>query len=204
MWDQRYSEPGFAYGEAPNDFLAAQAARLSGPVLCLAEGEGRNAVFLARRGLSVRAVDQSAVGLQKAAALAAAHGTAIETQTCDLADLEIAPESWGGVVSIWCHVPPPLRQALHRRVVAGLRPGGVLILEAYTPDQVALGTGGPPVPALCMTLSALRQELAGLDLVVAQELRRDIQEGKYHRGLSAVVQIVATKPSALSAEALAL
>ena len=194
MWDQRYSEPGFAYGDQPNDFLATQADHLSGPVLCLAEGEGRNAVFLAGRGLDVLAVDLSPVGLEKAAALARLRGVPLRTQAADLAALEIEPAFWGGIVSIWCHVPPPVRVALHRRVVAGLRPGGVLVLEAYTPEQVALGTGGPPVPALCMTLAALREELAGLELVVAQEVHREIQEVKYHRGRSAVVQVVARRP----------
>lgn len=193
MWDVRYSEAGFAYGTAPNDFLREQAEQVRGPVLCLAEGEGRNAVFLAERGLDVLAVDQSEVGLQKAAAFAQERGTQIRTQTCNLADFDIAPESYGSIISVWCHVPPGLRRALHKKVIAALKPGGSLILEAYTPEQVKLGTGGPPDPALCMTLSALREELDGLDFVIEHETSREIHEGKYHNGLSAVVQVVAFK-----------
>ena len=193
MWDTRYSEAGFSYGTEPNDFLKDQLGHVQGPVLCLAEGEGRNAVFLAQQGFSVLAVDQSAVGLQKAAALAQERGTQLQTQTCNLAHFEIAPESFGSIISIWCHVPLELRRELHRKVVAGLKPGGSLILEAYIPDQVKNGTGGPPDPALCMTLSGLREELSGLDFVIGHEISREIHEGKYHNGPSAVVQVVALK-----------
>lgn len=195
MWDERYALDGFAYGTAPNDHLVAHAARLpAGPVLCLAEGEGRNAVFLAGRGHPVTAVDQSRVGLDKARALARSRGLTIETVQADLADFTPAPGAWAGIVSVWCHVPPPVRRALHRAVVAGLSPGGVFILEAYTPQQVGRGTGGPPVAGPMMTAAGLREELSGLELEVLEERERDVQEGRYHSGLSSVVQVVATRP----------
>lgn len=195
MWDERYSEAEYVYGTAPNDFLRAQFAHIpKGPVLCLAEGEGRNAVFLAEQGYAVTAVDSSAVGLEKAEALAAERGVKITTIHADLAEFEIAPGAWNGVVEIFCHVPPPIRKAMHAAVVAGLRPGGALVLEGYTPAQIALGTGGPPVPELALTLDGLTEELAGLDLELGQELVRDVIEGKYHTGRGAVVQVVARKP----------
>lgn len=197
MWDQRYAEPGFAYGTEPNDFLAANAERYlpaGGEVLCLAEGEGRNAVFLARRGFRVTGVDSSAVGLAKARTLAAERGVAIETAVADLADYELGVARWDGIVSIWCHTPPALRARLHRAVVAALRPGGVFVLEAYTPAQLAHRTGGPPVAEMMMTLAAVRAELAGLDIVVGEETTREVHEGKYHDGTSAVLQVIARKP----------
>jgi 2-polyprenyl-3-methyl-5-hydroxy-6-metoxy-1,4-benzoquinol methylase len=197
MWNQRYSEPGFAYGTEPNDFLAANAERYlppNGEILCLAEGEGRNAVFLARLGLRVTGVDASAVGLDKARKLAEQHGVDIRTIVADLEDFDLGVERWDGIISIWCHTPSALRARLHRSVVAGLKPGGVLLLESYTPKQLEYKTGGPPMADLMMTLAAVQQELAGLELLYAEEKLREVHEGKYHDGVSAVLQVVARKP----------
>lgn len=195
-WDARYAEPGWAYGTEPNDFLRAMAGLLpaSGRVLCLAEGQGRNAVHLATLGHTVTAVDQSAVGLSRARELAAERGVALHTQVADLADLVIAPGAWDGVVSIFAHVPAGLRRTLHAAVVAGLAPGGALVLEAYTPGQAARGTGGPGDPTRMMTLAALRAELAGLDFEVGHEIERDVVEGRLHHGTAEVVQVVARRP----------
>lgn len=195
-WDERYDTSEYIYGVEPNDFLRNHADRLvSGRTLCLAEGEGRNAVFLALQGHVVTAVDSSSVALKKARNLAQARGVQIRTVHADLADFEIGIERWDSIVSIFCHVPPDLRRRLHAAVVEGLKPGGMLLLEAYTPRQIALGTGGPPVPELTMTLDALREELAGLDFVHAIETEREVIEGIYHTGRGAVVQVLARKPT---------
>ncbi len=194
FWNERYSGSDYVYGENPNAFLAAMAARIPpGPVLCLAEGEGRNAVHVATLGHAVTAVDQSPNGLAKAERLAAKRGVSITTVVTDLADYRIAPTAWSGIVSIFAHLPPALRRAVHAGVVAGLRQGGVFILEAYTPAQLAFGTGGPKAPELLMQLADLRQELTGLELLVAQELERDVVEGGYHSGRGSVVQIFARR-----------
>ena len=194
-WDARYSEPGYAYGTAPNDFLRAMAGRIPpGPVLCLAEGEGRNAVFLAELGHAVTAVDASAVGLAKAASLARARAVGLETVHADLADFSIKEGAWAGIVSVFAHLPPALRARLHASVVKGLRPGGVYLLEAYTPQQLAFGTGGPPDAELLMTADALRRELAGLELEICQEVERDVVEGRFHSGRAAVVQLLGRRP----------
>ena len=196
-WDERYDCEEYVYGTEPNAFLRACADRLRpGRTLSLAEGEGRNAVFLAARGHRVTAVDASAVGLAKAARLARARGVEIETLVADLADYAIAPAAWDHIVSIFCHIPPAARARLHRQVVAGLKPGGLLVLEAYTPAQVGRGTGGPPVPELTMTLEALREELAGLEFLHARELEREVVEGRYHTGTGSVVQVLARKGGA--------
>lgn len=194
FWDNRYASPDFVFGTEPNDFLR-QCADLvpTGPVLCLGEGEGRNAVFLAGRGHAVTAVDQSATGLAKARQLAAERGLALETTVADLADYRIQPGAWVGIVSIFLHLPPELRAQVYARTAVGLRPGGVFILEAYTPAQLAFGTGGPKDVALLPTLAGLRAELAGLDLVIARECERDVIEGAGHSGRAAVVQVVARR-----------
>jgi len=195
FWDQRYTGDAFVFGTAPNEFLRDHADRLPpGPVLCLAEGEGRNAAFLRGRGHAVTAVDQSAVGLAKARRLAAGHDDALTTVVADLADFPIAPGAWSAVVSIFLHLPPPLRQRVFRAAAAGLRPGGVFLLEAYTPDQVRHGTGGPVNnPAMLLTLADLRADLAGLSLEIAHEIERDVVEGNAHTGRAAVVQVLARR-----------
>ena len=130
-WDIRYAEADYAYGTEPNGFLAAVACQIpDGPVLCLAEGQGRNAVFLAGRGHRVTAVDQSRVGMARAAELAASRGVNVECVTADLTAYDIGVGRWAGIVSIFVHLPAALRADVYRRAVAGLRPGGVLVLEA--------------------------------------------------------------------------
>ncbi len=196
MWNQRYSEEGFAYGTEPNDFLKSQYFRIpkGGQVLCLAEGEGRNAVFLARQGYLVTAVDQSSVGLQKAENLALEHGVDISTRVADLADYDLGSEVWDGIISIAAHVPPLLRKELHDQVIHSLKGNGIFILEAYTKRHLDMdGVGGPPHKELFMSLDELKVELEGLEFIIAKEVDRNISEGKYHQGESAVVQVVACK-----------
>jgi SAM-dependent methyltransferase len=194
MWNERYSQPGYALGKYPNDFLVEVINQIpKGRVLCLAEGEGRNAVYLAQEGCQVTAVDASEVGLAKAQNLALERSVKIETIAADLAKFQIQPNAWDAIISIFCHLPSPLRAQVHQQVVAGLRPGGVFVLEAYTPSQLEFKTGGPPNADLMMNLATLRQELKGLDFQHAVELERDIQEGQFHQGHSAVVQILALK-----------
>jgi len=196
MWDERYSEQDYVYGTEPNDFLRTHIDWLpQDKVLSLCEGEGRNAVYLAKLGYNVTGVDSSSVGLAKAQKLAEKAGVSITTQLADMGDFKIEPNAWGGVVSIFCHIPESMRAELHKQIVAGLKPGGVLILEAYTPAQLALGTGGPKLEELMMTAKDLKQELAGLDVEILEELERDVVEGKFHTGRGAVVQLLARKPA---------
>ena len=196
MWDQRYREQGYAFGVEPNDFLRESAAHIpAGRVLSLAEGEGRNAVYLASLGYAVTGVDQSTVGLGKARALAGGRSLVIDTQVADLADYAIEPETWDGIVSIFAHLPTAVRRRLYASVIVGLRPGGVFILEAYGPAQPTFGTGGPSDLDLLPPLAELRDELDGLEFVIARELERPVVEGRYHTGQASVVQIVGRKPA---------
>ena len=194
-WDERYSGREFYYGKEPNDFLKLCANKIpsKGKVLCLAEGEGRNAVYLAKLGFQVVAVDQSPQGLEKLKKLADENGVSIETIVADLENFEIKPNYWDGIVSIWCHVPPTLRRVLHLRVVQGLLCGGALILESYHPRQLEYKTGGPPSADIMMTKDLLKTELSGLNFEILHELDRDVHEGNGHFGKSAVVQCLAIK-----------
>lgn len=196
MWDARY-ERGFIYGEAPNDFLVEHEPRLrrGARVLCLAEGQGRNAVFLASCGHHVTGVDNSAVGLAHARDLAARQGVSISTVVADLADFDPGAGCWDAIVSIWCHLPDALRASVHRRCVEALADDGVFLLEAYRPAQLEYGTGGPPDVGMLYSFDQLAKDLDGLVIELGIERVRDVQEGTLHRGPSAVVQVVARRPS---------
>ena len=197
MWDERYSESGFAYGTEPNDFLVATVELLppGSKILCLAEGEGRNAVYLASLGHRVTAVDSSLVGLEKALLLAEQRGVAIDIVEADLIDFVIKPNSFHVIVSIFCHLPPAIRTQLHQKVIEGLAPGGIFILEGYAKKQLSNDTGGPRKIELLMDLEELKHELQPLILSHALETERDIREGAYHDGIGVVVQIIGTKSS---------
>lgn len=194
MWDEEYAVDEYVYGELPNDFLLEMTAGLKkGKVLCLAEGEGRNAVHLARQGFTVTAVDSSLVGLNKAEKLAQKHGVTIEIIHSDLAKYTLEQNAWDSIISISCHLPPDLRRKIHRSVVSGLKTGGTFLLEAYTPKQLEFGTGGPPSAEFMMDLDTLRVELDGLTFIHGQELIRDVLEGINHTGKGSVVQVLARK-----------
>jgi len=193
-WDERYSEPGFDYGTAPNDFLVSIVDKIPhGKILSLAEGEGRNAVYLASQGYEVTGVDGSEVGLHKAEELAAERGVAITTIHADLSGFEIQPEQWDGIIACYCHLPSAIRIPLHRAAVKGLKPGGVFVLEAFSKEQLGYGTGGPQSPDMLMSLDDLQQELAGLEFVHAVRIEREVREGSGHTGLASVIQMLGIK-----------
>ena len=196
FWDQRYSTQEYLYGTEPSDFLAERFSKLpaGGEVLCLADGEGRNGVFLATRGMRVTGVDSSAVGLAKAQKLATERGVSLTTIVADLSSWDPGEARWDGVVSIWAHLPAPLRAALHPRLARALRPGGVLLLEHYHPRQLAYGTGGPSDPTMMLTLDELDAAFPGWARLHAFEGERVVVEGSGHGGKSCVTQAILQKP----------
>lgn len=192
FWDERYSADGFTYGVMPNDLLRTRAGDLPhpGPIVSLGEGEGRNAVFLASLGFHVTGVDGSAVGLDKAQRLAASTGVTIRTVCADLGVFDLGEATWGGVISIWCHLPTALRRDLHGRIARAIRPGGVFLLEHYHPMQVPYKTGGPTDTTMLLTVDELRQAFPGWTELHAFEGEREVHEGPLHDGLSYVTQWV--------------
>lgn len=193
-WDERFAGAGFVYGEHPNDFLKQQSLELNpGKVLCLAEGEGRNAVFLAEQGHQVCAQDISTEGLSKAQQLARKRGVSITTHCCDLAEFNPDPASFDLIVAIWMHLDPALRAAVHQRAIHALRPSGHLLIEAYSPRQLGLSSGGPTQLELLIEPAQLQQELTALQPLILREVQREIHEGSAHQGCSAVVQFFGRK-----------
>jgi SAM-dependent methyltransferase len=194
MWDERFDTPEYVYGTEPNDFLVSVASRIpQGKILCLAEGEGRNGTYLASLGYEVVAVDQSAVGLAKAQKLARTKQVALSTIQTDLADFAIEPQSWDGIISIFCHLPSEVRTKVYRQAAMGLKPNGVFVLEAFAPQQLQYDTGGPKNLNMLPSLTILQRELTDLQWEIAREVERDLLEGRYHSGRAAVVQILGRK-----------
>jgi SAM-dependent methyltransferase len=194
-WNERYSEPGFTYGTEPNEFIVSVFDRIpKGNILSLAEGEGRNAVYLASLGYQVTGVDGSDIGLHKAQTLATERGVIITTILADLSTFEIEPETWDGIIASYCHLPSEIRIPLFKAAVQGLKSGGVFVLEAYSKEQLNYGTGGPQSLDMLMSLDELTKELAGLNFVHAVRIEREVREGSRHTGLASVVQIFGIKP----------
>jgi SAM-dependent methyltransferase len=194
-WNTRYAQKFYVYGTKANDFLRQSAHLIPhGNVLCLGEGEGRNAVFLARKNFQVTAVDISEEGLRKAERLAEKKGVRIKTVCSDLRDYPMGNTCWHGIISIFCHIPTDLRKTIYQRVITGLTPGGIFLLESYTPEQLKYGTGGPQNEDLLVTLSELKKELHDLNFLYGIEKVRVVREGRLHTGEAAVVQLIAQKP----------
>jgi cyclopropane fatty-acyl-phospholipid synthase-like methyltransferase len=194
-WDQRFAGDEYAFGTQPNTFLAEHAGVLTGPVLSLGEGEGRNGVFLATQGLEVLGVDGSSVGLAKARALAQTRGVEILTELVDLATFEPEPNRYGAVVSIFAHLPSALRRRLYPRVERCLKPGGVVLMEAYSEQQLPKTTGGPKDLDMLMTRAKIESEFPNLEPILLRELDREVNEGSRHNGLASVVQFIGRKPA---------
>lgn len=197
FWDQQFGADGYKYGTQPNAFLMAHAHRLKlgSDVLVPGDGEGRNGAWLAGQGHRVTAMDGSAVGLEKARALAETRGVNLQTVQADLADWTPAPGSADAVVLIFVHLPPAIRLATHRRLVQALRPGGLLLLEAFHPRQLPLRSGGPKDEAMLYTLAMLRQDFDGLDECLGEEVETLLDEGPGHQGPAQVVRWIGRRLS---------
>lgn len=195
-WDERYGSDEFVFGTEPNDFLREVAGQIppNSEVLCLADGEGRNGVYLATHGHRVTAIDQSKVGLTKAQNLAGQRQVELETIVADLAAYDLGLGRWDCIVSIFFHIPPALQQVIYPKVIAALKPGGVLILESYIPRQLEFKTGGPPTAENMLTAEIAERAFASLNIERCEELERDVVEGFGHTGHAAVLQFLARKP----------
>jgi hypothetical protein len=193
MWNERYAVDEYVYGTEPNAFLAEHASMLKGPVLSLAEGEGRNAVFLATRGLEVHCVDGSDVGLAKARQLAQSRNVTIYTEATDLAVFEPEAGRYGSVISISAHLPSAIRARLYPLVERSLQPGGIVLLEAYSEAQLPRETGGPKDIDLLMRIAKIEREFPNLEPILLQERNREVNEGTYHTGVASVVQFIGRK-----------
>ncbi len=195
FWNTRYRESEPVYGTEPNAFLASEANRFRphGSVLCLGEGEGRNAVFLASQGMEVTALDYAEAGLERTGALAASRGVAVGLVHADLSTYELSPASFDAIVAIFVHLPPPLRTKVHRAVLRALRPGGVFLAEYFSKDQLHFSSGGPKDPSLLYTVDDVREDFGSATIERLEQVEVDLREGRYHQGRASVIRVVVSQ-----------
>lgn len=195
VWNQRYSEDDYYYGTKPNHFLTSVVGILpyNARILCLAEGEGRNAVYLASLGHHVTAVDFSEEGKKKAESLAQKENLSIHYILSSLEDYSFGLEQWDAVISIFCHLPSIVRPLIHQKVEKSLKPGGLFILQSYTPEQLEHKTGGPKDLSMLYTENLIKNDFSCLRWPKLQRVTTEIFEGKGHTGLSSVLNAVGIK-----------
>ena len=201
-WDDRYKDDGYSFGTAPNAFLTTQGAlfRPGDKVLALADGEGRNGVWLAEQGCHVTSVDYSPVGIEKATRLARSRGVALETLVADLTTWSWPVDTYDAIVAIYFHLPPHHRETIHRHAAAAIKPGGLIVIEGFRPEQIALqsthDSGGPPDVRMLFSPEMLAEDFAGFEVLLSEETETVLDEGLFHTGRAAVLRFVARKPLA--------
>ncbi len=196
FWDERYSEDEFIYGTEPNIYFKEVIDSLNpGKLLLPGEGEGRNAVYAARKGWRVDCFDISKVAKEKSMQLAKDHRVSIGYEVADIHSYPWSEELYDVVGLIYIHNPPDIRKLLHYRSVQTLKPGGVLILEAFHKDQMNYDSGGPRDESMLYDLDEMHRDFKDLQILESGRHEVYLSEGKYHKGEAAVVRIKARKPS---------
>ncbi len=191
MWEQRFSNKEYVYGKEPNDFLKQEIDKLNpGKALFIGEGEGRNAVYAARKGWNVLATDWSENARSKALNLAAENKVKIEYILSDFESLEIENNSFDLIVLIFIHIETEQRQKLHSKVVNGLKPGGYVILESYDIDQLKYNSGGPKTTDLLYTLEDIYTDFNQLDIIKFSKEIINLNEGALHQGKASVIKYI--------------
>lgn len=197
FWNEKFGGDEYRYGTEPNAFLKARAVAVfpeGGRVVCLGDGEGRNSVWLATQGYEVVAVDPSEVGLEKTRRLAEDRGVAVETVHGTAQEFARGYDGAGfdGVVLIYLHAPLAVRPEIHKVAQGLLAPGGVVLLEGFTPAQRELGrtSGGPGDVAMLFTAEMLREDFDGLSIEELDEVETRLDEGPGHRGVANVVRMI--------------
>ena len=196
MWDGHYAEAHYIFGTEPNVFLAAQKALLKPGqrALAVADGEGRNGVWLAEQGLSVVSVDFSAPAVEKAKKLAGERGVSVERHVSDVMAWNWPVNAFDVVAAIFIQfASPEQRPVLFQHMKDALKPGGYLILQGYTPKQLEYKTGGPSCAENMYTESLLRESFADMEILCLREHEAFITEGTKHYGQSALIDMVARK-----------
>jgi SAM-dependent methyltransferase len=194
FWNDRYAETAYAYGTEPNAFLAEIMTALQ-PGTCLfpCEGEGRNAVFAATKEWKVDAFDQSEKGLEKCLALANQYGVEVNYQLADAVDFDYGAEKYDMIALVFAHFNPETRQTVHQKCFDALKPGGVIIIEAFNPKQLEFSSGGPKEEANLYTEAMLKNDFQHAGHITFATTTCRLNEGKYHEGFAAVIRALIVK-----------
>ena len=194
MWDERYSSEEFVYGQEPNIFFAEQLLKIKpGKLLLPCEGEGRNAVFAAKNKWEANAFDTSKQGKVKAEKLSRMNAVSINYELRDAMMADYPENSFDAIAFVYAHFPVHSRKKIHQKAVKWLKPGGILIIEAFTPDQLENQSGGPKDPTMLYTEAILKEDFEGLKINVLNTLEINLNEGEYHQGIANVIRLVCTK-----------
>ena len=198
-WNRRFAADGFLFGTEPNAWLRDHAGvwQPGQRVLSVADGEGRNSVWLAKRGLRVDAFDIAEVGVEKARRMAAEQGVSVNFSVADCDGFAWPEAAYDGVAAIFVQfADPAMRTRLFAHIRRSLKPGGTLVLQGYTPRQLEYRTGGPPFESHLYTPALLREALAAMDIVELRDYEADLAEGSGHHGRSALIGLVARQRGA--------
>ncbi|RXQ93954.1 class I SAM-dependent methyltransferase [Ancylomarina salipaludis] len=194
MWDDRYANESFVYGTEPNAFFKDELLKLkAGQILLPAEGEGRNAVFAAKQSWQVVAFDQSKQGRLKALKLAAENQVAIEYVTAGFEDFISEEERFDCIALIYAHVPENKRKDYHVSIAKYLKPGGVLILEGFSKQQLGKASGGPGQVEMLFSKEDLLDDFSELETIKLEELDVDLSEGAFHQGEASIIRYIGQK-----------
>lgn len=196
MWDRRFDAPDYLYGTAPNAWLESRRSLFSPgeTALAVADGEGRNSVWLARQGLAVDAFDISPIAVSKARKLAQAAGVAVQFHVCDCDSWRWPPQSYDHVAAIFVQfADPQMRQRLFANMAQTLKPGGHLILQGFTPRQIEYNPCGPGLIDHLYTEALLTSSFKDFDLIDLRSYDAVIDEGRQPPGPSALIGMVARK-----------
>ncbi len=194
FWNQRYAQPGYAYGEAPNAFLTEALNGLTpGKILFPGEGEGRNAVYAATEGWTVDAFDQSEAGRDKAMLLAAKNNVRLNYQISGAADFAPEESTYDAIVLIFFHLPMPLRSMFHQKIASWLKPGGIVILEGFNKSQLGKASGGPQQLNMLWDKETVEADFSEMKISYLEEKSVILEEGIYHMGEASVIRMLATR-----------
>ena len=195
FWDSRFGGEDFLYGKEPNEFFSNFLSEIEtkGKLLLPAEGEGRNAVFAAKFGWDVTAIDSSAVGRQKALKFAEAEGVIVNYEILDLANFETRPDQFDFIAIIFGHFPSSFRQDLHYKFIKSLKPGGHILIEAFAKEQLNNSSGGPQDPDMLYSTDLLVSDFPELSIKKLKHEKVFLNEGKHH-GWADVVRFVGVRP----------
>jgi len=195
QWDARYQALEYMYGKEPNEFLRAELPLLpTGTILFPAEGEGRNAVFAASLGWETDAFDQSETGREKAMSLAREKGVHINYWLSNIEDWPESGKPYDCIALIYMHLPPETRSLAHQMAIRSLKPGGILIFEAFSKSQMPRTSGGPKNIDLLYNLEDLQADFNGMEFITFAGQQTILDEGPLHQGLADIIRIVARKP----------
>jgi SAM-dependent methyltransferase len=197
MWEKRFSTPEYLFGTEPAEFVRREAVRLApaSEILCLADGEGRNSVHLARLGHRCTAMEFAPSAIAKGRALAKSHGVDVSFVQADIRDWDWQSERFDAVMAIFIQfADPDLRDDIFAGTIRTLRPGGLIFVHGYTPAQLEFDTGGPPQAENLYTAECLTRAFLGMEILRLREYEATLEEGCGHRGRSALVDLIARKP----------